>query len=80
MNISWEMVYGCLKKIKGARCHGSDELVFEKRLKPFVMNANGQIDNLKVEYNDPCKHASKLQGFPVTSGRNTVGYFEESKF
>ena len=25
-----------------------------------------QIDNLKVEYNDPHKHASKLHGFPFT--------------
>ena len=27
---------------------------------------------LKVEYNDPHKHASKLHGFPFTSSTNTV--------
>ena len=48
------------------RCLGSDELVVEKRFKPFVLNANGQIDNLKVEFNDPHKFASKLRGFHFT--------------
>ena len=30
---------------------------------------------LKVEYNDPHIHASKLGGFPFTSSTNTVGHF-----
>ena len=32
---------------------------------------NGLTDILKVEYNDPHKHHSKLRGFPFTSSINT---------
>ena len=66
---------------KGIRLIGSVELVFEKRLKLFVMKCKLLV-NLKVEYmyNDPRKHATKLRGFNLTSRRNTFGHFVESKF
>ena len=62
---------------KGTQCLESDELVFEERLKPFVMKCimYGLKDILEVEYNDPNTYHSKLHGFPFTSQTNTVGHF-----
>ena len=40
---------------------------------------HGLKDVVKVEYNDPHKHASKLHGFPFTLSTNTVGHLWESK-
>ena len=37
-------------------------------------------DELKVEYNDPHKFASKLRSFPFMLRTNTVGHLWESKF
>ena len=34
----------------------------------------GWTDILKVEYNEPHKHAWKLHGFPFTSSTHTVGH------
>ena len=48
-------------------CFGSVELFFEKRLKPFVIKCIRLERCLKVEYNDPHKHASNLYAFPYTS-------------
>ena len=66
---------------KGPRCLGSVELVFSKRLKPFVIKCIGKIDNFKVEYNDPHNHATRLHSFTFkyTSRRTTVGHFVQSK-
>ena len=35
---------------------------------------------VKVEYNDPHKHASKLHGFPFTSSTNKVGHYGSQIF
>ena len=50
--------------------------MFENHL---LLNAHGWKDVLKVEYNDPHKHASKLHAFPFALQTNTVGHFMESK-
>ena len=46
----------------------------------LLQNAYGQKDVVKVEYNDPHKHASNTLGFPFTSSTNTVGHLWESNF
>ena len=45
----------------------------------FIKCIYGWKDVLKVEYNDPHKHASKLHAFPFALQTNTVGHFMESK-
>ena len=58
------------EQVKGTHCLGSDELVFKKRLKPFVMKCIGLYgwkDVLKVEYNGSHIFASKLRGFSFTA-------------
>ena len=64
--------------LKGTRLLGSVELVHEKRLKPLVMKSIWlEKDALKVEYNDPHKHALKWCSFAFTLRTNTVGHFME---
>ena len=56
----------------GTCCLGSDELVYKKRLKPFVIKC------IWLERCIPHKFDSKLRGFPFTLRTNTVGHIFDS--
>ena len=47
---------------------------------PFLPNAYGWKDVVKVEYHDPHKFAWKLRGFPFTVRTNTFGHYGSQKF